>query len=370
MSEAPADPAQPRARHDLAAPSAHTPARDNPCAQTADTHCRNGGHVGTKARTRRHRGRSYADGVSLIAYLGPKGTFTEQAARGLPEFDHTTRLVPMDGVLAAIEATRSGRSDAACVPVENSVEGSVTTTLDALADADAEPLVAVRETVLPVRFSVLARPGTTRRQVRTVATHPHAAAQVRGWLDANLPEATVITAYSTAAAAVAVCDGEADAAVTAPVAATHYPLAELATDVADLPDAVTRFLLLRRPGPVPARTGADRTSLVAVTADRTGALQEVLAEFALRGINLSRIESRPTKGRLGEYQFFLDCDGHVTDARVGDALAALHRRCTRVRFLGSYPRADNRPATPAPGNTDRDFAAAASWLAGLVAGRS
>lgn len=279
------------------------------------------------------------------------------------------RLVPMDGVTAAFEATRSGETDAACVPVENSVEGSVAATLDALADPDCDALVAVRETVLPVRFAVLVRPGTRAQDVRSVATHPHAAAQVRCWLAANLPDAKLVSTYSTAAAAVSVCDGDADAAVAAPVAATHYPLEALATDVADMPDAVTRFLLLRRPGQVAPPTGADRTSLVAVTADRTGELLGVLAEFALRGINLTRIESRPTKGRLGDYQFFLDCDGHVADARVGDALAALHRRCSQVRFLGSYPRADGTP-TPAPaGGTDADFDDAAAWLAGLLRGR-
>jgi len=318
-----------------------------------------GGHVG---------GRTLG-AVPSIAYLGPKGTFTEQAVRALPESDGA-RLVPMDGVIAAIEATRSGETDAACVPVENSVEGSVAATLDALADPDSPPLIAVCETVLPVRFSVLVRPGTPADAVRTVATHPHAAAQVRGWLGQNLPDAKLITTYSTAAAAVAVCDGEADAAITAPVAATHYPLEALASEVADLPDAVTRFLLLRRPEPPPPPTGADRTSLVAVTTDRTGALLEVLAVFALRGINLSRIESRPTKGRLGEYQFFLDCDGHIAEARVGDALAALHRRCTRVRFLGSYPRADGRPTMAAAGGADADFDAATAWLAGLLQGRS
>jgi prephenate dehydratase len=307
--------------------------------------------------------------VSLIAYLGPQGTFTEQAARTLPESEGA-RLVPMDGVIAAIEATRAGETDAACVPVENSVEGPIAATLDALADQDAVPLVAIRETVLPVRFSVLVRPGTRVDDVRTVATHPHAAAQVRGWLATHLPAAKLITTYSTAAAAVAVCDREADAAVTAPVATAHYPLYELATGIADQPDAVTRFLLLRRPGPLPPPTGSDRTSLVAVTADRAGALHDLLAEFALRGISLSHIESRPTKGRLGEYQFFLDCEGHLADARVGDALAALHRRCMWLRFLGSYPRADGRPTVATAGNADEDFRAAAAWLAGLAQGRS
>jgi prephenate dehydratase len=306
--------------------------------------------------------------VLTIAFLGPNGTFTEQAALTLPEAAGA-RLVPMDGVPAAFHAVRSGLADAACVPVENSVEGSVTTTMDALADPDTDPLVAVRETVLPVRFSVLVRPGTTAADVQSVATHPHAAAQVSGWLARHLPQAKLVTTYSTSTAAVAVCDGEADAAVTAPVAATRYPLQELATEVADLPDAMTRFLLVRRPVAPPAPTGADRTSLVAVTADRTGALLEVLAEFALRGINLSRIESRPTKERLGEYQFFLDCDGHIADAGVAQALAALHRRCVRVRFLGSYPRASGPPALPDP-DADADFLAADAWVAGLEQGRA
>jgi prephenate dehydratase len=306
--------------------------------------------------------------VSLIAYLGPEGTFTEQAAMALPEADGA-RLVPMDGVLATIEAARSGVADAACVPVENSVEGSITATLDALADPDKASLVAIRETLLPIRFSVLVRPGTAADEVHTVATHPHAAVQVRGWLAAQLPAAKVVTTYSTAAAAVAVCNGEADAAVTAPVAAMRYPLETLAADVADQADAVTRFLLLRRPGPIPPPTGSDRTSLVAVTADRAGALHDLLAEFALRGINLSRIESRPTRNQLGEYQFFLDCDGHVSQARIGDLLAALHRRCLLVRFLGSYPRADGKPTAATAGNIDEDFRAAAAWLAGLIQGR-
>lgn len=300
-----------------------------------------------------------------MAFLGPKGTFAEQAARALAGAE-PVKLVPAEGVTAAIRSARAGETDAACVPVENSVEGSVAVTLDELADADAPPLVAVRETVLAVRFHVLVRPGTAAADVRAVATHPHAAAQVRGWLAEHLPNAKLVTTYSTAAAAVAVCDGEADAAVTAPVAALHYPLQVLARDVADLPDAVTRFLLLRRPGPPPPPTGADRTSLVAFTADRAGALLEVLVEFAQRGINLTRIESRPTKGRLGEYQFFLDCEGHVAEARVGEALAALHRRCTRVRFLGSYPRADGAPTPPPTGQSDADFAAATAWLDSLL----
>ena len=298
--------------------------------------------------------------MPTLAYLGPQGTFAEQAARAL---DPTADLVSATSVTAAIDAVRAGEVDGACVPVENSVEGSVPATLDSL--AEAEPVVAVAEHVLPIRFSVLVRPGTAPGGVRTVATHPHAAAQVRRWIAEHLPAATTVLTTSTAAAAVAVVDGNADAAVCAPVAAAHYALHELATGVHDIGDAETRFLLLRRPGILPARTGTDRTSLVAVAADRPGALLEVLAEFALRSINLTRIESRPMKGRLGEYRFFLDCDGHVTDPAVGDALAELHRRCHSVRFLGSYPRTGGPGTGPDPAG----FAAAQDWLAAVRGGR-
>jgi prephenate dehydratase len=296
-----------------------------------------------------------------VAYLGPEGTFAEQAARVLAPGDELRSAV---SVHAAISALRAGEVDAACVPVENSVEGSVPATLDAM--VEGEPVLAVAETVLPIRFSVLVRPGTGAAEVRTVATHPHAAAQVRSWLGAHLPDAATVLTASTAAAAVAVLDGQADAAVCAPVAQRHYPLAELASGVHDQEDAETRFLLVRHPGAMPPPTGTDRTSLVAVAVDRPGALLEVLAEFALRGINLTRIESRPMKCKLGQYRFFLDCEGHIADDAVGDALAELHRRCTWVRFLGSYPRSGQTR----PGPALAGFTTAREWLTAVRAGRS
>jgi prephenate dehydratase len=299
--------------------------------------------------------------MTVTAYLGPEGTFAEQAAHVLVPDDELRSAV---SVHAAVSALRAGEVDAACVPVENSVEGSVPATLDAM--VEGEPVLAVAEAVLPVRFSVLVRPGTGAADVHTVVTHPHAAAQVRGWLATHLPEAVTLLADSTSAGAIAVLDGQADAAVCAPVALQHYPLAELAGGVHDKDDAKTRFLLLRRPGSVPPPTGTDRTSLVAMAVDRPGALLEVLAEFALRGINLTRVESRPMKARLGEYQFFLDCEGHVAQDAVGDALAQLHRRCTWVRFLGSYPRV----GTPRPGPDPAGFTAARDWLTDVRAGRS
>ncbi|WP_436493108.1 prephenate dehydratase [Actinokineospora sp. HUAS TT18] len=294
------------------------------------------------------------------AYFGPQGTFTEQAARG---FDERAELVPLPTIPEAVAALRAGDVDFACVPIENSVEGAVSATMDTL--AVAEPVVAVGEYVLPIRFSLLVRPGAVAADIKTVASHPHALAQVRTWLGRHLPDARQLAATSTAAAAVGVLDGEFDAAITAPVAATHYPLTVLAGDLADEPDAVTRFLLLTRPGKIPAPTGADRTSVIVIVAHRPGELAAMLTELALRGINLSRIESRPLRARFGEYRFYLDFDGHVSEARVGDALAALHRRSQEVRFLGSYPKADGAASVAAPGTLDSDYDASAAWIATL-----
>lgn len=298
-----------------------------------------------------------------IAYFGPRGTFTEQAARA---FDEHADLVPLPTIPKAVAAVRAGETDLACVPVENSVEGAVSATMDSLG-AD-EPVVAVAEWVLPIRFSLLARPGTDLADVRTVASHPHALAQVQGWLAAHAPGATQLAATSTAAAAVGVQEGQFDAAISAPVAVRHYPLAELATDIADARDAVTRFLLLSRPVAPPQPSGADRTSVLAVVSHRPGELSAMLTELAMRGINLSRIESRPLPGRFGEYRFYLDFDGHVAERRVGEALAALHRRCLRVRFLGSYPKADGATSLAPPTYRDVDFDASVAWLDSLRRG--
>ncbi len=302
-----------------------------------------------------------------FAYLGPEGTFAEAALRTIPAAARGTAL-PQPSVPAAIEAVRSGEADAAVVPLENSVEGSVASTMDELASGD--PLVITREVLLPVTFSLLARPGTTAEAVKTVATHPHAEAQTRRWLRDHLPQAEVLLTASTAAAAVAVAHGEYDAAVAAPIAGSRNRLVALAEDIADTKDAVTRFVLLARPGPPPEPTGADRTSLVAfIRHDHTGALLEVLTEFAVRGVNLTRIESRPTGERLGRYCFYFDAEGHVAEARVGDSLAALRRICADVRYLGSYPRGGpGEPPRLPPGRDDASFADAAAWLARLRRG--
>ena len=301
-----------------------------------------------------------------FAYLGPEGTFAEAALSTVVASTEGARY-PQPSVAAALSAVRSGDADAALVPLENSVEGSVPATMDGLADGD--PLVVVREVFLPVTMRLAARAGTALADVRSLASHPHALAQSSRWLAGNLPDVVPLPTTSTAAAAAAVAAGEFDAALCAPIAAERYGLATLADDVADHPGAVTRFVLVTPPGPLPQPTGNDKTSLVAVVGDRTGALLELLSEFAVRGISLTRIESRPTRQRLGVYSFSLDCEGHVLDRRVGEALAALHRVCDDVRFLGSYPRADGRENKPVPATAaDTAFADAEAWLAAIRGG--
>lgn len=298
------------------------------------------------------------------AYLGPPGTFTEAALRsmGLADGDETT---PFPTVAAALDSVREGITDGALVPMENSIEGSVNATLDEL--AVGVRLVIAAEVVIPVAFDLVARAGTTLDTVTRVATHPHAEAQCREWLARHLPQAMVVPAASTAAAAEAVAAGVADydAAIAGPLAASTYGLDVLAGAIQDA-DAHTRFVLLTPPGHPPEPTGHDKTSLVAfMKQDRTGALLEILEQFATRGVNLTRIESRPVGARLGNYCFSIDCEGHVADARVGEALMGLHRVCADVRYLGSYARADGLAPILAESTSDADFAEAEQWLRGL-----
>jgi prephenate dehydratase len=299
------------------------------------------------------------------AYLGPEGTFTEQALRSLPAA-RRAELQPCATVTLALDAVRSGEADGAVVPIENSVEGSVPVTLDELATGD--PLMITREMTVPIAFSLLARPGTAPEDIKVVATHPHAAAQTRRWRALHLPGTEVVHASSTASAAAAVADPASswDAAIAAPVAADHYRLSVLAEHIGDNPDALTRFVLVSRPGPPAPRSGRDKTSLVAfMRDDHPGALLEILEQLTMRGVNMTRIESRPTGAALGNYCFSIDCEGHIDDARVGEALMGLHRVCSEVRFLGSYERHDGIAATVRRGTSDAEFEEATSWLARL-----
>lgn len=311
--------------------------------------------------------------LTRFVYLGPEGTFAEQALRAVPEAGRG-QSTPARSVPEALDAVRAGDADAALVPLENSIGGAVGITLDELATGD--PLIIAREVVLPVEFVLAARTPTALESIRSVAAHPQATAQCRGWLRTHLPDATVVDSLSNGAAATDAAAGRFDAAICAPIGAERHRLAVLADKIADHPEAVTRFALVTRPAPPPAPTGDDVTSLaVYIAHDRVGALLQVLMELAVRGVNLTRIESRPTGERLGRYAFFLDCTGHVTEARVGEALQGLRRICARVRFLGSYPRhrppglgAEEPPVPAPPGLADADYLDAAAWLARIRAG--
>ena len=303
---------------------------------------------------------------SRYGFLGPTGTFTEMALRQCSQIADDDERIPFVSVDAALAALRAGDLDAAMVPIENSVEGGVSATLDAL--ASGAPLVVVGEQVVPITFVLAASAGVGLADLRTVSTHPHAWAQVRAWMGEHLPDAQYLPAPSTAAAAAGLT-GERPAyqgAVCAPVAAANHGLTVLQEDIGDQAGAVTRFVLVSRPGQLPAPTGADKTSVVLFQReDHPGGLLELLEQFSTRGINLTRIESRPNGGRLGDYCFSLDCEGHVNNERIGETLMGLRRVCAQVRFLGSYARADGVEARVSPGTGDREFVEARAWLRSL-----
>ncbi|BCW56763.1 MULTISPECIES: prephenate dehydratase [Micrococcaceae] len=302
-------------------------------------------------------------------FLGPEGTFTEAALLQVPGAADAHRI-PCTNVNTALERVRAGEADAAMVPIENSVEGGVTATLDAI--ATGQELRIIREALVPITFVLVARPGVGLSDIKRISTHGHAWAQCRLWVDEHLPDADYVPGSSTAASAMGLLEDDAayDAAICGPLVAAGQPgLNVLAEDIGDNPEAVTRFILVSKPGLLPDRTGADKTSVVVpLPEDHPGALMEILDQFASRGVNLSRIESRPTGQYLGHYFFSIDADGHATDSRVADALAGLHRISPATRFLGSYARADKQPAVVAPHTSDAAFASAHAWVESILKG--
>jgi prephenate dehydratase len=303
--------------------------------------------------------------VSVYSYLGPAGTFTEAALT--PILKPGDKAIPAVNVTAALDAVRTGTADYAIVPIENSVEGVVARTLDEL--ASGEPLLIIGESILAVSFALMVKPGVKISEIKKLATHPHAEAQCREYIAKNIPGAEVIMTASTAAGAEAVAKGEADGALAAAVAAKNFNLEIIAEDVGDRQAAVTRFVTVSRPGKIAAPTGSDRSSLVVfIDADHSGALLEILTEFAVRGVNLTFIQSRPNGVELGQYHFIIDAEGHIEDARVGDALKALYRICADVRFLGSYARADKVLPTLNKATEDKAFDTAENWLKRIRSG--
>jgi prephenate dehydratase len=276
--------------------------------------------------------------VTSIGFLGPPGTFTEQAL--LTQADLATLdLVELPSIPDVLAATEAGDVDLGFVPIENSIEGTVNVTLDELAfGAD---LLVQREVVISVQLNLLAAPGTVLADVSEVLSMPHATAQCRAFLSKELPNAVAVAANSTAEAARVVGEQRrpGQAAIGTALAAEMYGLDLLATDIEDHPENQTRFVVVARQG-VPAPTGHDKTTIVIFQrADRPGSLLSILQEFAARAINLTKLESRPTKRGLGHYCFIIDLEGHVADELVADCLRDLKSKQAEVKFLGSYPAA-------------------------------
>ena len=310
------------------------------------------------------------------SFLGPVGTFTEMALRQVAPAD--VELDPCQDVPTALDRVREREADAAVVPIENSIEGGVNATLDNL--VSSTPLTIAAEMAVPITFVLAGRAGTRLDDVRAISTHPHAWAQCRGWVHQHLPEAAYVAGTSTSAPARALARADDAAAREAlgyqavlcnPLASQQYGLEALAGGVADNPDAVTRFVMVTRPGRVGEPTGADKTTLlVQLPHDRSGALLSMLEQFSARGVNLTRIESRPVGDSLGRYRFSIDAEGHIREERLQAAFIGLHRTCPVVRFLGSYPRLDARPVVVPAGTSDKDFVVARAWVADVLAGRT
>ncbi|QEW01580.1 prephenate dehydratase [Microbacterium caowuchunii] len=302
------------------------------------------------------------------SYLGPAGTFTEAALAQVPEARGQV-WNPVRNVAEALADVVEGRSDAAMIAIENSVDGGVSTAQDALATMPG--LRIVGEYLVPVRFVLVGRPGTTLSDVSLIAAHPVAYAQCLQWLGRELPAHAHLPAASNVASALDMLDGtsNADAAIAPPGILEHHELELLAEDIGDNKDAVTRFVLVSRTVAPPNPTGADKTSLIVeLPEEYPGALMEMLEQFATRGINLSLLASRPVGDALGRYRFVIDADGHVLDERMADALLGLRRFSPKMIFLGSYPRADRVINRYPDRYSDDVFVEARDWLRGLISG--
>jgi prephenate dehydratase len=298
----------------------------------------------------------------VVAYLGPEGTFTETAARLILGSETPEELVSCGDIGEVLRLVEDGGAGRGVVPIENTLEGSVAATLDALAfDTD---LLIGGELEVPITLVAAAPAGTSLGQVTEVHSHPVALSSCRRWLSAEMPGAERVPATSTAKAAQAVAEaGGARAAIVNPLAAERYDLAVVARDIADRAANSTRFVVVGTS--LPEATGWDKTSIVVfIDENRPGALLQLLEIFAERDLNLTKIESRPTKAELGEYCFFLDVEGHLADERVGDALAAVKRTHRDVKVLGSYRRSGARRTDEAERIAADDLAyrEAAGWL--------
>ncbi|MCL5291033.1 MAG: prephenate dehydratase [Actinobacteria bacterium] len=276
-----------------------------------------------------------------IGFLGPRGTFTEEALLASVSVDEQG-LVPYPTEADVLHAVERGEVEKGIVPIENSIEGSVNATLDVLAfETD---LSVEKEIVIPIVHNLIGRRGLALADVARVVSHPQATAQCRLYLAKKLAGVPVIAASSTAEAVKQVAEENGSSVAIGPgLAAELYDLSIIDPDIADFEENKTRFVIVGKE--TPPASGKDKTSIVCfIKEDHPGALLQILNEFAYENINLTKIQSRPTRKALGDYCFFIDIEGHITDRSVETALKFLRYRIREVKVLGSYPRANHADA--------------------------
>jgi prephenate dehydratase len=295
-----------------------------------------------------------------VGFLGPEGTFTEQALLSQDDLAGD-ELVPMATIAEVLAATDAGTIDLGFVGIENSIEGTVNATIDAL--AFEHDLLIQREVELGIQLNLLAPAGVALEDITRVLTFPVAAGQCRTWLATNLTNAEVVAANSNAEAARLIAEERdgVSAAVAPSLAAKIYGLEVLANDIEDHPENTTRFVLVAQ-DTIPPATGHDKTTIVVFQrTDRPGSLLAILQEFAARAINLTKLESRPTKKGLGHYCFIMDLEGHLSDELVADCLRDVRSKVEDIKFLGSYPAAgEHGPAVRR--DAEEAWRAADAWI--------
>ncbi len=269
-----------------------------------------------------------------VAYLGPKATFTHQAC--LQHFGFSAQYLPVHSIKEVFDEVERGRAQYGVVPVENSTEGVVNYTLDMFIDSE---LKITAEILLEVTHHLMNRSGR-RGEIRKIYSHPQAAAQCRTWLEKQMPETPILEVSSTAHAAELAAEEPAAAAIAGEMAAMLYGLEIVQRRIEDQINNFTRFLIIGAQSPPP--TGNDKTSLMFSIKDRVGALYAMLQPFAEAGINLTRLDARPSRKRVWDYVFFLDLEGHAEEANVRAALDQLRQECLFLKVLGSYPREEIR----------------------------
>ena len=297
-----------------------------------------------------------------IAFLGPHGTYSEEALRSQHDLVDGAELVPMRTFVDILNDTQNGLADLGFIAIENAIEGTVNVSLDTLAfDTD---LLIQREVLLDITMNLMARPGTTLDDLHTVTSHPVANAQCRSFLRQKLPNVEITPANSTAEAARIASESPGVASLGPALSGELYGLDLLATDIADIAGNQTRFLVVAPEG-IPAPSGHDKTSvLIAQRHDRPGSLVSILNEFSARNLNLTKLTSRPARTQLGQYCFIVDFNGHITDDVVANCLLNVKAKHADVKFLGSYPAAGHDAGQVRAENNDA-WTSATQWLASL-----